>query len=76
MAQGYCRYTLNTGRVEVGTGGTTDATSIHLSRGGVPSTTISPPNRYIHSPVEVLDIRDIEACVNLLVAALKTKPAL
>lgn len=36
---------------EVGTGGTTDATSIHLSRGGVPSTTISPPTRYIHSPL-------------------------
>jgi endoglucanase len=62
-------------QVEVGTGGTTDATAIHLNKGGVPSTTISPPARYIHSPVEVLDIRDIEAGVELLVAALKTKPA-
>jgi endoglucanase len=63
-------------QVEVGTGGTTDATSIHLTRGGIPSTTISPPARYIHSPVEVMDLRDIEGGVNLLVAALKTKPAL
>lgn len=61
---------------EVGTGGTTDATAIHLTKGGIPSTTISPPTRYIHSPVEVLDIRDIEAGVELLVAALKKKPAL
>ncbi|MDD1701459.1 MAG: M42 family metallopeptidase [Methanoregula sp.] len=61
---------------EVGNGGTTDATSIHLTRGGIPSTTLSPPTRYIHSPVEVLDIGDLEAGVELLVAALKTKPAL
>jgi endoglucanase len=63
-------------QMEVGTGGTTDATAIHLNKGGVPSTTISPPTRYIHSPVEVLDIRDIEAGVELLVAALKVKPKL
>jgi putative aminopeptidase FrvX len=63
-------------QMEVGTGGTTDATAIHLTKGGIPSTTISPPTRYIHSPVEVLDIRDIEAGVELLVAALKTKPQL
>ncbi|HSA38429.1 MAG TPA: M42 family metallopeptidase [Methanoregula sp.] len=61
---------------EVGTGGTTDATAIHLTRGGIPSTTISPPTRYIHSPVEVLDMRDIEAGVELLIAALKKKPIL
>jgi endoglucanase len=63
-------------QLEVGTGGTTDATAIHLTKGGIPSTTISPPTRYIHSPVEVLDIRDIEAGVEILVAALKTKPVL
>lgn len=61
---------------EVGTGGTTDATAIQLTKGGIPSTTISPPTRYIHSPVEVLDINDIECGVKLLVAALKKKPAL
>jgi putative aminopeptidase FrvX len=63
-------------QMEVGSGGTTDATAIHLNKGGVPSTTISPPTRYIHSPVEVLDTRDIEAGVELLVAALKVKPKL
>jgi endoglucanase len=63
-------------QVEVGTGGTTDATAIQLTRGGVPSTTISPPTRYIHSPVEVLDLNDIECGVKMLVAALKKKPVL
>jgi len=61
-------------QLEVGSGGTTDATAIHLTKGGIPSTTISIPSRYIHSPVEVLDIKDIDAAVKLLVAALKVKP--
>jgi endoglucanase len=63
-------------QLEVGSGGTTDATSIHLTKGGIPSTTLSIPARYIHSPVEVIDMKDVEAGVQLLVAALKKKPAL
>jgi endoglucanase len=63
-------------QLEVGSGGTTDATAIHLTKGGIPSTTLSIPSRYIHSPVEVIDMRDLEAGVNLLVAALKQKPVL
>jgi putative aminopeptidase FrvX len=61
-------------QLEVGSGGTTDATAIHLERGGIPSTTLSIPTRYIHSPVEVIDIRDVEEGVRLLVEALKTRP--
>jgi endoglucanase len=63
-------------QLEVGSGGTTDATAIHLTKGGIPSTTISIPTRYIHSPVEVLDLTDLEASVNLLKAALAKKPVL
>jgi putative aminopeptidase FrvX len=61
-------------QMEVGSGGTTDATAIHLEKGGIPSTTLSIPTRYIHSPVEVLDIHDMEAGIRLLVEALRTKP--
>jgi len=61
-------------QLEVGSGGTTDATAIHLERGGIPSTTLSIPTRYIHSPVEVMDVRDVEDGVRLLVEALKTRP--
>lgn len=63
-------------QLEVGTGGTTDATAIHLTKGGIPSTTISIPSRYIHSPVEVLDMADIDAAVRLLTEALKKKPVI
>ncbi len=61
---------------EVGTGGTTDATAIYLTKGGIPSITLSVPTRYIHSPVEVVDLKDIESSVTLLVEALKSKPKL
>lgn len=63
-------------QMEVGAGGTTDASAIHLERGGIPSTTLSIATRYIHSPVEVVDPEDIEAGVRLLVEALRTKPKL
>lgn len=63
-------------QLEVGVGGTTDATAISLTKGGIPSTTVSVPARYIHSPVEVVDLNDIELSVTLLVKALKGKPNL
>jgi putative aminopeptidase FrvX len=63
-------------QLEVGTGGTTDATSIHLTKGGIPTTTLSIPARYIHSPVEVIDLNDIKEGVHLLTIALKSKPKL
>ncbi|HMA05448.1 MAG TPA: M42 family metallopeptidase [Methanomicrobiales archaeon] len=61
-------------QLEVGHGGTTDASSIHLVKSGIPSTVISVPVRYIHSPVEVADLRDMEASARLLLEALKGNP--
>lgn len=55
----------------VGSGGTTDASSIHLTKEGIPTGTVSIATRYIHSPVEVLDIADIEACISLVVKAIE-----
>jgi len=63
-------------QLEVGTGGNTDATIIHLERGGIPSIPLSIASRYIHSPVEVIDIGDLEASIRLIVEAVKTGPAL
>lgn len=61
-------------QLEVGDGGNTDATIIHLVRDGIPSIPLSIATRYIHSPIEVADLEDIENGVKLLVEALKTRP--
>ena len=50
--------------------GGTDAGRIHMIREGIPSSVIGVPTRYLHSPVEVLDLRDLENSTRLLVAAL------
>lgn len=44
----------------------TDANVIQLSRAGVATALISVPVRYLHTPVEVLSLKDLEAAVKLL----------
>ena len=44
----------------------TDAGAIAVSRSGVPTGVVSVPCRYIHAPVAMLDIRDLEATVELV----------
>lgn len=61
---------------EVLESGGTDAGPMSLSRGGVPSGTLSIPTRYIHTPAEMVDMGDIEGCVRLLVAMLSGPVAL
>jgi putative aminopeptidase FrvX len=46
----------------------TDADVIHLSRTGVPSAVVSIPLRYMHSPVELVDLADVEATIKLITA--------
>jgi endoglucanase len=46
----------------------TDADAVHLSRGGVPAGLVSIPVRYMHSPVEVVDLQDVRATARLLAA--------
>jgi endoglucanase len=52
----------------MGRGTFTDADAIHLSRGGVPVGLVSIPLRYMHSPVEVVQLDDVEACIALIAA--------
>lgn len=44
----------------------TDADAIHLSRDGVATGVVSVPNRYMHSPSEMVSLSDLEATANLL----------
>jgi len=44
----------------------TDTDVIFWTRGGIPSALISLPNRYMHSPVEVINLRDLEQIPRLL----------
>ena len=47
----------------------TDADAVHLSREGVPTALVSIPIRYMHSPVELVQLDDVEACARLIAAA-------
>lgn len=58
-------------QLEVSEGGTTDATAIHLTREGIPTGVISPPSRYIHTPVSVVNVQDVENAAKLILAVLK-----
>ncbi len=58
-------------QLEVAEGGTTDATAIHLTKSGIPTGVISVPARYIHSPVEVIDLEDLKNGALLIARALE-----
>ena len=46
----------------------TDADAIQISRSGIPTGLVSIPLRYMHSPVELVDLGDVEAVVELIAA--------
>ncbi len=46
----------------------TDADGIHLVRFGVPTGLVSVPNRYMHSPNEVVSLGDLDRAARLLAA--------
>ena len=46
----------------------TDADAVQVSRSGVPTGLVSVPLRYMHSPVEMVDLGDLEATVELVAA--------
>jgi putative aminopeptidase FrvX len=47
----------------------TDADAVHISRGGVPTALVSIPLRYMHSPVELVQLDDVQAAAQLIAAA-------
>jgi endoglucanase len=49
----------------------TDANPLQLTRAGVATALVSIPNRYMHSPVEMCHLGDVEAAVKLLAGTIK-----
>jgi putative aminopeptidase FrvX len=46
----------------------TDADAFHLSRAGIPTGVVSIPLRYMHSPVEMVQLDDVENTARLIAA--------
>ncbi len=59
-------------QLKVGAAGQTDASIIHLTREGIPTGVISTPSRYIHTPVTVMKMSDLEKSVQLIVKAVES----
>ena len=53
----------------------TDADAVHISRAGVPTGVVSIPLRYMHSPVEMVQLDDVEAAARLIAAFARRLPA-
>jgi len=62
-----CRIPMQVRAVPKGAGN--NGWALKLERGGVPVVQIAVPLRYMHSPVEVADLRDVESVISLTAAA-------
>ena len=56
----------------VAQGGGTDAGELQFGKGGVPTLTISIPQRYLHSPLGASSLDDIKAVLDLITEFIKT----
>jgi len=59
-------------QIESGLLGSTDAARISITRQGIPCGNISIPTRYIHAPVGMLNLSDIENSAKLTAAAIQS----
>jgi endoglucanase len=60
----------------VASGGSSDASAAHLAASGVATMDLGLPRRYAHSPVELLDLRDLAAAVDFAEAVVRQPPDL
>ena len=52
----------------------TDANAIQVNRAGVAAALVSIPNRYMHTPAEVISLEDVGNAVSLLVEVMSSLP--
>jgi endoglucanase len=64
-------YTLEADRGSTGT----DADAIQFARAGIATGLVSCPNRYMHSPNEIVELADLEGCARLICSYVKTLDA-
>jgi len=57
-------------QLDILSGGTTDATAIHLTKSGIPAGVVSVPTRYLHSPIEMLSLDDLDKGAQLIAQAI------
>ena len=58
--------------LEAGSGSSvTDAAAIQFTRAGIATGLVSCPNRYMHSPNEIVDLEDLHNCAHLISAYVK-----
>jgi len=50
----------------------TDADAIQFTRAGIATGLVSCPNRYMHSPNEIVSVEDVENCARVISAYVKT----
>ncbi len=50
----------------------TDADFIHLARGGIATALVSIPNRYMHSPSELVSLEDLDRAATLIAEACRS----
>jgi len=50
----------------IGRGTGTDANAMQIARAGVATGLVSVPNRYMHSAVEMISLKDLDQCADLL----------
>ncbi len=62
-------------QLAVTSGGVTDAAAAHLAGGGIATLEVKIPRRYSHSPVEMLDLRDLAAVLDLVEELVLHPPA-
>jgi len=53
----------------------TDADAFYTEAGGIPALNLGLPNRYMHTPAEVVDTRDLDAASRSAAALAETAPA-
>jgi endoglucanase len=62
-------------QLAVTSGGVTDAAAAHLGGGGIATLEVKIPRRYSHSPVELIDLRDLAAVLDLVEELVLHPPA-